>query len=408
MGKALKIAGAVLAGLALLLVIVWAAMRRDDIPYSKLEAKYATAHSRYVDLPGGFHVHFRDQGNPKGPTLVLVHGFFVDLDVWEPWVRRLGADYRLVTLDLPGHGLTRAPEGYHASLEGFVRLLDAFVRAERIDRFTLVGFSLGGDVAWRYALAHPDKLSGLVLVDATGWPDPRPGHANGAPELAIMRNPVGRFMARDLDQTKRIHDGFMDAYANKRFVTEELVTKYAELNRAPGHRGEIIDLSLAFAHETYATRDKLAAIRTPTLILEGARDALVPPSSESRFAAAIPGSRLILYPGVGHIGPAGSGGQIGGRCARLPEIAGDAATAPCAAVAGRKEREHDDLLLTRRQTIAGITRSGGRWPSWKVLMLRMTRSPISSRASWLADAMCGRSTTFFRPISAGLISGSCS
>jgi pimeloyl-ACP methyl ester carboxylesterase len=301
MGKYWKIAGAVLAVLVLVLVIAFVALRRGDIPYAKLEAKYGSAQSHYVDLPGGFHVHYRDQGNPKGPALVLVHGFFVSLDTWEPWVKRLGGDYRVVTLDLPGHGLTRAPAGYHPTLAGYVKLLDDFANAEHLDHFVLGGSSMGGDVSWRYAIAHPEKLNGLILVDSAGWPDNRPEAQQGIKQLQFLKSPFGRFLGMNFDQTARIRAGFADTYADQKLVGEELVRKYAELGRAPGHRAAIIDLATGFGSEGFATPDKLAAIKTPTLILEGAKDKLIPPSAAAQFASGIHGSRLILYPNVGHM-----------------------------------------------------------------------------------------------------------
>ena len=101
-----------LAALVVLLVIGWFALQRPDTPYATLEATYANAESQFMDLPGGVRVHYRDEGNAAGPTLVLVHGFSASLHTWEPWVARLGGDYRIISLDLPGHGLTRAPQGY--------------------------------------------------------------------------------------------------------------------------------------------------------------------------------------------------------------------------------------------------------------------------------------------------------
>ncbi|HWE46482.1 MAG TPA: alpha/beta hydrolase [Caulobacteraceae bacterium] len=296
----LTFGGAVLAGIVLVLIIAWIAMRRGDIPYAKLEAKYGGASSHYVDLLGGLHVHYRDQGNPKGPTVVLVHGFFVNVDTWKPWTKRLGNDYRIITLDLPGHGLTRAPDDYHPTLAGYVKTLDDFATAEHLGKFTLGGSSMGGDIAWRYASAHPEHLNGLILVDAAGWPDPRP-QADRAQATKALQSPIGRFLATHLDATKHVHDALLLAYADPKFVSEEKVMKYTELNRAPGHRAAIVDLALDAGKEGYATPEKLAAIHVPTLILEGEKDQLVPPVSASRFAAAIPGSRLIVYPGLGHV-----------------------------------------------------------------------------------------------------------
>ena len=301
MGKALKIAGGVLAGIVLVLIIAFVAMRRGDIPYTKLEAKYGGADTHYVDLPGGLHVAYRDEGNPKGPVILMVHGFFVSQDSWKPWVKPLSDDYHIITLDLPGHGLTRAPAGYHGKLSDFVKVVDDFAQAEHLDHFVLAGHSMGGDLAWRYALAHPEKLTGLILVDSAGWPDPRPDAQKGLKQLQFLHSPIGRFAALNLDQTKRINQAMLSAYANPKYVTEEMVTKYAELGRAPGHRGVIVDLALEQPTRGYATPQMLSAITAPTLILQGDKDQLVPPGSASQFASAIKGSRLILYPGVGHV-----------------------------------------------------------------------------------------------------------
>ena len=140
-----------------------------DIPYEELEARYGGPASRYVDLEDGLRVHYRDEGNPEAEvTLVMAHGFAASLHAWEPWVERLKDDYRLVSLDLPGHGLTRAPEGYQSSPEGQVAVVDALAAELGLPPFVLAGNSMGGGVAWRYALAHPQKVRALVLVNAAG------------------------------------------------------------------------------------------------------------------------------------------------------------------------------------------------------------------------------------------------
>jgi pimeloyl-ACP methyl ester carboxylesterase len=297
------IGGGALAAILVVLIALWASARKPDIPYATLEKRYANAQSHYVDLPGGFHVHYRDQGNAKGPTVLLVHGFFVSLDVWEPWVKRLGNDYRLISVDLPGHGLTRAPQGFKPTMGAMTAFLDAFAKAEHLDRFTLAGFSMGGDIAWRYALAHPERLKGLVLVDAMGWPDPRPRSKSATASLEKMRNPFVRFLFKDYDQSVQVRAKMKLSYADPNLATDAMIERYLELSRAPGHRDILLDLALDFDHHGYATRDKLSAITAPTLVLQGGRDQLVPPASAAKFAAAIPGSRLIVYPDAGHTVP---------------------------------------------------------------------------------------------------------
>src|SRR4029079_1290764 len=79
-----------------------------DIPRGILEAKYATPPSQFVTLPDGARVHYRIRGKADAPLLVLLHGSNASLFTWEPWSKNLSDQFRVVSLDLPGHGLTGA------------------------------------------------------------------------------------------------------------------------------------------------------------------------------------------------------------------------------------------------------------------------------------------------------------
>lgn len=300
----MRILGRIVIGILVLTlvaaVIGWLALRRPDIPYATLEARYANAESQYLDLADGLKVHYRDQGKADGPVLVMVHGFSASLHTWEPWVAILGKDYRIITLDLPGHGLTRAPDGYLIPRTGFVEVIDAVVSRLGVSRFTLIGNSMGGGAAWQYALAHPGKLEGLVLVNAAGWP--REGEAaEGSPiAFRILRNPVGRFLVKDLDASAMTRQGLRSAFEPTPDMADEaMVTRYVEFARAPGHR-EII-LGLMSGEPEYATTERLAAIKVPTLVIHGDTDLLIPASAAQKFGAAIPGSTVIIYEKVGHV-----------------------------------------------------------------------------------------------------------
>ncbi|HEX6866149.1 MAG TPA: alpha/beta fold hydrolase, partial [Caulobacteraceae bacterium] len=158
-----------LLAIAVLLVAGWAVLYRADVPYETLEAKYANAESQFTGVPGAVRARYRDQGNPDGPVLVMVHGYSASLETWEPWVARLGGDYRIITLDLPGHGLTRTPPGYQPSIDAFADYVEQVTEQLGVHNFTLIGNSMGGHTAWVYALKYPQRLDGLVLVDAAGW-----------------------------------------------------------------------------------------------------------------------------------------------------------------------------------------------------------------------------------------------
>ncbi|RRN62581.1 alpha/beta fold hydrolase [Caulobacter sp. 602-1] len=274
----------------------WFLLQRPDIPYAALEARYGYADSRYMDLPGGVRAHYRDLGPRAAPAIVLVHGFSASTHAWDAWAKALSSDYRVVVLDLPGHGLTRAPPGYAAGRDGFDTVVDGVTGKLGLTRFTLGGNSMGGGVAWAYALNHPDKVQRLVLVDAAGWPTSKAG---GASIFAILRNPLGRKLLRNIDTRPLVAQGLRAAYLDPRLVTPDLIDRYVDLARAPGHRD--ILLGLQTGPRRLATTADLSRIHVPTLVMFGQDDRLIPAADGEKFHKAIPGATLILYPGVGHV-----------------------------------------------------------------------------------------------------------
>ncbi len=291
-----------LAVLAAALVAATLAGCARDIPYETLKAKYANPTSRFVTLENGVSVHYRDQGRPDGPPVVLVHGFAANLDTWEPWVSRLGDTYRVVSLDLPAHGLTVTPAGYQMSTQGQVEVIDQLTRKLGLAPFVLAGNSMGGGASWNYALAHPDRLRGLVLVASVG---PRPEAEGAAPPregppaiFRVMGNPVGRAALRSLNPRPLAEPGLKRAYVDESLVTPALVDRYVDLALAPGRREMIL---AGRQGPPSASPDAVKGVATPTLVILGEKDVVVPPGVGRRLAELIPGARLIAYPDAGHV-----------------------------------------------------------------------------------------------------------
>jgi pimeloyl-ACP methyl ester carboxylesterase len=297
----LTILGWTLLALVAVLILAYLVLRRGDIPYTTLEARYAAPTSHYIDLPGGVRMHYRDEGDPSGPVLLLIHGYSASAADWDAWSKRLGADYRIIAPDLPGHGLTRTPPGYKASTDGFVAAVNALATALDLQKFVIVGNSMGGGVAWNYALAHPDHVLGLVLVDSAGWPASPSARddGKGAVIFKLLANPFARQIIKNLDSRGWVKQGLDAAFLDKSLVTPALIDRYADFSRGPGHRDILLEINQA--PHNVATDQRLGAIRAPTLVMFGEQDHLIPAVDGEKFKSAIPGSTLILYPNVGHV-----------------------------------------------------------------------------------------------------------
>lgn len=293
--RAAAIAGAVVAGV---LAIAALALVRPDIPLDRLQAKYRAPTDSYMQMPDGVMLHFRDEGPPGGRTVVLVHGFSASLIDWDAWAASLATRYRVIRVDLPGHGLTSAPADYQADADRYADLIDGFLTRLAAPRVVLVGNSMGGAVAWDYAERHGGRLDGLVLVDAGGWPHAAaPG---GGPIIfRLMRSPLVRPILPLIDTRPLIGQGLRSAFVDPGLVTPALIDRYADFARAPGHRRILLSMQAGAASQ--AKIAALSAITVPTLVMHGQDDRLIPFADGQAFARAIPGATLIGYPGVGHV-----------------------------------------------------------------------------------------------------------
>ena len=157
----------ILGALALVLLAAYFILRVPDTDPAEMQAKYGAAPSRMLAVGDGRQVHVRDEG-PRDAPIVLLHGSNADLHTWQAWTDALSADYRVVRFDQRGHGLTGPAADADYSIEAFAGDIDAVVDALGVERFVLAGNSMGGAIAMQYAIASPERLDGLVLVDAAG------------------------------------------------------------------------------------------------------------------------------------------------------------------------------------------------------------------------------------------------
>lgn len=290
-------------GIVLALAAVFV-LFEGDIPAAEVDAKYINSASQFLLTEDGARIHYRDQGNQDGLPLVLVHGAMASLHTWEPWVEILGDDYRLITLDLPAHGLTGAvPAGSYGG-DAFTMAIDAVADAAGLDEFILGGNSMGGGATWGYALAHPERVRAMILVDSVAPAESEGAfeqpEANGPVAFSLLRQDWFRAIARYLDPAPLIKQGLLSAYNNSPVVTPALVDRYYQLIMREGTRAAILGRVDSMG-ETAPTPADLGVLTQPTLILWGEQDAVIPVSTATRLEAILPNTTTVIYPQLGHI-----------------------------------------------------------------------------------------------------------
>lgn len=289
--------------LAAIIVVLVAALfiwgYAPDTDKAAMKAKYGGGASRFVELEPGLNVHYRDEGKSDGKVMILIHGSNASLHTWEPWVARLGKDYRIISLDLPGHGLTGTHPGGVYDYPVFVDVIDDLMTKLGIPQAVIGGNSMGGGTAWMFALAHPDKTEAVLLVDAAGAPA---WQSKKTPiGFRAMRMPVVKELARFIAPRSMFESSIRTSMSVQSKIDDRLIDRYWELNRYPGNR-EATMKRFALPHNNWAaSKEKMAAIKVPVMIMWGEEDNLIPVSSARWFADAILGSKLVIYPGVGHI-----------------------------------------------------------------------------------------------------------
>jgi pimeloyl-ACP methyl ester carboxylesterase len=282
-----------------LIAVLWAVFATPDIPVATLKSKYANAASQFVELSPGTTIHFRDEGPRDGRPVVLVHGSDASLHTWEPWVQRLTAKgYRVITLDLPAHGLSGpTPQGLYTGA-AYAGIVEQLVDHLGLKTFALGGNSMGGGVAWRYAVRHPERLTALILVDAAG----KPMAKGSSPPLGfrLARIPVARDVLATVTPRVIFEKSFAQSISNQAIATPAMIDRYWELHLYPGNRRATVQRFGQYSGDDGAAA-KLPGLTVPTLILWGQEDKLIPVSVAQWFNEQIPGSRVSILDGIGHI-----------------------------------------------------------------------------------------------------------
>lgn len=248
---------------------------------------YRDRQSRFIAIDG-MSIHYKREGN--GPAIVLLHGSGSSLHCFDAVVEDLKDTFELVRLDLPGYGLTGPRRDRDYRIEIYVDFLMKFVSALKIDRFCLGGNSLGGNIAWNFALQHPALLTNLILMNATGYPEKSLPLA-----MRLARAPFGPFLIKRM-LTRRATERNLRQLAGSGTtdLDEKLIDRVHAFISAPGNLQAFIDFSKTDQEDRSR---EIPSIAVPTLILRGES------VDGQHFARDMACCREVIFAGAGRLLP---------------------------------------------------------------------------------------------------------
>jgi 3-oxoadipate enol-lactonase len=228
-------------------------------------------------------LHHRVDGPERAPIVVLVHAIGTSMQMWAPQISALSHDYRVISVDLRGHGRSPVPPGPYAMGElagDVIAVLDRLA----IDRASVCGLSLGGMVGLTMAAVAPDRLDRLIAASAVAVPAaPAAWHERAQSVLA----------------------------GGSAAISDLVVERWGYRDRAPEIAQLVREMLAATPPEGYAgsceaianmdLRPALPLVAAPTLLLAGSDDPAAPASVAQEMAAAMPDARVDVIEAAAHL-----------------------------------------------------------------------------------------------------------
>jgi 3-oxoadipate enol-lactonase len=241
----------------------------------------------------GIELAYTDQGPDMGPTglpIVLLHAFPLNKKMWEPQIQALADRFRVITLDLRGHGESEAPL-WRYTMEQFAADVNGLLDHLSIRQAVLAGLSMGGYILFAFYRQYADRVKALVLADTRAGADTPEGKA-GRYSMAQAAYKEG---------VKTVEDAMLPRLLSPAALQEqpalvEEVRAIIRMTPVSGIVGDLIAMS-----DRPDSIPLLPEIRCPTLVIVGDQDQATPPAEAKLMAERIPGARLEIIPGAGHL-----------------------------------------------------------------------------------------------------------
>ena len=274
--------------IALSLYLAWT----PDLSREALLQSYSRVGTSLIKV-GEQSFFVQDSGPQDAPSLVLLHGFGASLQTWDAWAEELEKDTRVVRIDVPGFGLSGPAANNDYSDAADVARLLALLDQLGLQQVALGGHSMGGRIAWNFAVAHPERVSQLILVSPDGFPDP-----SSTSEKTYKVSPMLGLMQFSLPAWA-LKMGVAPAYGDESLLTPQVMRRYQDMLRAPGVRSAVIERMRQSRNINPVPL--LQSLKMPVLLVWGEKDAFIPISNAQDYLKAIPQATLVSLPHAGHV-----------------------------------------------------------------------------------------------------------
>ena len=293
MKKFLKIVLLIVVLTIVALTVFWF-VRPADVSFDQARASVPNSNYSHFAEIDGVRIHYQEKGT--GTPLVLIHGYTSSTYSWKDTFEPLAKTFHVIALDLKGFGFSAKPDGDYTRRAQAV-LVTHLLEHLKIGKAWLCGNSMGGEVALNVALANPERVAGLILVDSAGVEVP--GSGSLAPGYLLLPF-VGRLLiALSLTSDKLVREGLEKSFYDDTKVTPERVANYYLPLKTRG--GQLAALRARTQFAMFPVEAEIGKILVPTLILWGDRDQLIPLAAGYKLSSLIKDSKLIVLDKCGHL-----------------------------------------------------------------------------------------------------------
>ena len=275
--------------------VILIAVAQKDIPRAQLKNKYANSPSKFMPLMG-MQVHYRDEGNKvDSMPVLLIHGTSSSLNTWDSLINYLPSNKRIIRLDMPAFGLTGPSPENKYSYTYYSDFLNAFLKELKVQQCIIAGNSLGGGIAWHFALDYPQEVAKLILIDASGYPKI---NEKGSLAFKIASIPILNNLLLYVTPKSLVKKSLETVFVDQNLITEERITRYHELLLAEGNRKAALSI---FKNRFDQQTNRIKDIQQPTLIIFGEKDQLINSDNAYLFQKDIKNSKAVILKNVGHV-----------------------------------------------------------------------------------------------------------